>query len=82
MLAWRETHRNVFLVIGLAAAGFAFTLYVFYPGILTFDSLYIYKDMANRTFGDWQSPVLMGLWMLVDPIAPGPGSIFLLTAAL
>jgi len=82
MLVWHETQRNVLLIVGLAAAGFAFTLYVFYPGIMTFDSLYIYKDMAKRAFGDWQSPVLMGLWMLVDPIAPGPGSIFLLTAAL
>src|SRR3974390_3609227 len=82
MLAWRETQRNVSLIVGLATAGFAFTLYVFYPGILTCDSLYIYKDIAKRAFGDWQSPVLMGLWMLVDPIAPGPGSIFLLTATL
>src|SRR5262249_56756917 len=57
-------------------------LYVFYPGIMTFDSLYIYKDMAKRAFGDWQSPAMLALWMVIDPIAPGPGSIFLLTAAL
>jgi hypothetical protein len=82
MPAARESRRAAFLIVGLAAAGFAFTVYVFYPGILTFDSLYIYKDMAKRAFGDWQSPVLMALWMLVDPIAPGPGSIFLVTAAL
>src|SRR3974377_1271656 len=82
MLVWHETQRNVLLIVGLAAAGFAFTLYVFYPGIMTFDSLYIYKDMAKRAFGDWQSPVLMGLWMLVDPIARAPGRVFLLTATL
>jgi len=82
MLASREMGRTALLLVGLAAAGFASTLYVFYPGIMTFDSLYIYKDMAKRAFGDWQSPAMLALWMVIDPIAPGPGSIFLLTAAL
>ncbi len=82
MLASRETYRTALLVVGLAAGGFALTLYLFYPGIMTFDSLYIYKDIAKRAFGDWQSPVMLALWMVIDPIAPGPGSIFLLTAAL
>ena len=57
----------------MTAAGFALTLYVFYPGIMTFDALYIYKDMAKGTFGDWQSPVMIALWSLIDPIAPGTG---------
>lgn len=82
MLALRDANRTTVLLLGLAGVGFAFTTFVFYPGILTFDSLYIYKDMANRAFGDWQSPVLMALWMVIDPISPGPGSIFLLTTAL
>ncbi len=82
MSAARESNRTALLVAGMTAAGFAFTLYVFYPGILTFDSLYVYKDMARLAFGDWQSPAFMALWLLIDPIAPGPGSIFLLTAAL
>jgi hypothetical protein len=82
MLALRETDRTALLVVGLATGGFALTLYIFYPGIMTFDSLYVYKDTVNRAFGDWQSPVMLALWMVIDPIAPGPGSIFLLTAAL
>jgi hypothetical protein len=82
MRALRDMNRMAVLLIGVSATGFAFTLFVFYPGIPTFDSLYVYQDMAKRAFGDWQSPVLMALWMLIDPIAPGPGSIFLLTATL
>ena len=66
----------------MTAAGFALTLYVFYPGVMTFDALYIYKDMAKGTFGDWQSPAMLALWSLIDPIAPGTGSILLLTVAL
>jgi hypothetical protein len=38
-------------------------------------------DIAAGRFGDWQSPVMGWLWSLVDPIAPGPGSVFLVTAA-
>ncbi len=70
------------LIAALALAGFAVTLWVFYPGITTFDSFYIHQDMAKRAYGDWQSPVMLALWIVIDPIAPGTGSIFLLTAAL
>ena len=59
MLALRETDRTALLVVGLAAGGFALTLYIFYPGIMTFDSLYIYKDMAKRAFGAIHRPALL-----------------------
>jgi hypothetical protein len=77
-----EAKRTALLIAAMTAAGFALTLYVFYPGIQTFDSLYIYKDMAKGFYGDWQSPVMIVLWSLVDPIAPGTGSLLLLTVTL
>ena len=55
---------------------------VFSPGILTFDAYYVYQDMQKHIYGDWQSPAMLALWRLIDPIAPGTGSILLLTAAL
>lgn len=70
------------LLIAICAAGFALTLWVFWPGIMTFDARYIYMDMTKGFYGDWQSPVMIVLWRLIDPIAPGPGSLLLLTAAL
>jgi hypothetical protein len=82
MRAWPETRRVPLLIAAMTTAGFALTLYVFYPGIMTFDALYIYKDMAKGFYGDWQSPVMIVLWSLVDPIAPGSGSILLLTVTL
>jgi hypothetical protein len=82
MRVWHETKLAPLLIAAMTAAGFALTLYVFYPGIMTFDALYIYKDMAKGFFGDWQSPVMIVLWSLVDPIAPGIGSILLLTVTL
>ncbi len=77
-----EPKQTAPLIAAMAVAGLALTLYVFYPGVMTFDARYIYQDMANGTFGDWQSPAMIVLWSLIDPIAPGPGSLLLLTATL
>ncbi len=82
MRVWLNTSQTTLIIAGITAAGFAFTLYVFYPGVITFDALYIYKDMAKGTFGDWQSPAMLALWSLIDPIAPGTGSILLLMVML
>ena len=66
----------------LLAIGFGLTLLIFYPGIMTYDAKFVYEDIAKGTFGDWQSPVMVWLWGLIDPIAPGAASIFLLTATI
>jgi hypothetical protein len=58
--------------------GFVLTLLIFYPGIMTFDSKYLHEYAMKGTMGDWQSPVMVRLWALIDPIAPGSGSMFLL----
>lgn len=65
-----------------ALAGFGLTLAVFYPGVMTFDSKYVHADVLTGFRGDWQSPVMTELWRLVDPIAPGPASMLILTASL
>lgn len=74
--------RTALLIVAMCAAGFALTLWVFWPGIQTFDAFYIYKDLGTRSYGDWQSPVMIVLWALIDPVAPGTGSILLLTVTL
>jgi hypothetical protein len=68
-------------VVMLLVIGFVLTLLIFYPGIMTFDSKYLYEYAVKGTMGDWQSPVMVRLWALIDPVAPGPGSMFLLIAA-
>ena len=66
----------------LIAAGFGLTLFVFYPGVMTYDAKFVYEDIAKGVLGDWQSPAMTVLWSLIDPIAPGPGSmlLFIVTA--
>jgi hypothetical protein len=74
--------RAALLVAVMCVAGFVLSLWVFWPGVQTFDAFYIYKDMGTRSYGDWQSPAMIVLWALIDPIAPGTGSILLLTVTL
>jgi hypothetical protein len=74
--------RSTLLIAALLAVGVGFTLYVFYPGVMTYDARYIYEDIAKATLGDWQSPVMTMLWSTIDPVAPGSGSMFLLMATL
>ena len=77
---WRAPRRLYVAVAVLIAAGYGLTLAVFYPGIMTYDAKFIYEDIAKGMLGDWQSPVMTVLWGAIDPIAPGPGSMFLLIA--
>ena len=47
---------------------------------MTYDAKFVYEDIAKGVLGDWQSPVMTVLWRVIDPIAPGPASMFLLIA--
>ena len=77
----RRAPRHLYVAVAvLIAAGYGLTLAVFYPGIVTYDAKFVYEDIAKGVLGDWQSPVMTVLWRAIDPIAPGPGSMFLLIA--
>lgn len=78
----RLTWRRALSVVALTLAGFALTLRVFYPGVMTYDAWYVHADIATGEAGDWQSPVMTALWGLIEPLAPGSASMFLLIAAL
>jgi hypothetical protein len=74
--------RGALLPGALSAAGFALTVIALYPGYMTNDATFVHGYIADWHLGDWQSPLMTILWRLIDPISPGPGSMFLLTAAL
>jgi len=67
-------------VAALIAAGYGLTLVIFYPGIMTYDAKFVYEDIGRGVLGDWQSPVMTVLWGMIDPVAPGAASMFLLIA--
>lgn len=66
----------------LVVAGFWLTLELFHPGIMNYDARYVYLDGRKGFYGDWQSPVMTWLWTIIDPLAPGSASMFLLIATL
>ena len=68
-------------VIALLLAGYGLTLLVFYPGVMTYDGKYVYEDIAKAVWGDWQSPAMIALWRVINPVAPGAASMFLLIIA-
>jgi hypothetical protein len=75
------TWRPVVVAAALSAVGFALTVWIYYPGVMNFDARYILSYVREGHYGDWQSPVMTVLWALVDPLDPGPGSMFLLIAS-
>jgi hypothetical protein len=76
------TCKSAPLVLVATAACFALTVFVFYPGVMTYDARYVYQDIAKGFLGDWQSPVMTVIWAWIDPLAPGAASMFLLIALL
>jgi hypothetical protein len=74
--------RSVLPIVAMFAAGYGLMLYVFYPGVMTYDARFVHEYIAQGILEDWQSPLMVLLWALIDPIAPGPGSMFLLMATL
>ncbi len=70
------------LITALAAAGFVLTLLVYYPGIMNYDARFILSYVNDGVREDWQSPVMIALWALINPLVPGSASMFLLIAGL
>src|SRR6186997_165704 len=73
---------SILLISALTAAAFGLTVGVFYPGVMSEDARYMYRDIAQGFLGDWQSPVMTVLWSIIDPVAPGAGSMFLLAVTV
>jgi hypothetical protein len=69
-------------ILGILVVGVVLTLLVFYPGYMTVDARWVYQWIDPAKRGDWQSPVMSVVWGWIDPIAPGPRSMFLLMATL
>ena len=54
----RVASRSYLAIAALIAAGYALTLLIFYPGIMTFDAKFVYEYIAKGMLGDWQSPLM------------------------
>src|SRR5262249_23656923 len=75
-------HGAIVLVCAMACAGLALSILVFHPGYLTRGATFVRNYVETWHLGDWQSPLMTIVWWLIDPISPGTGSMFLVTATL
>jgi hypothetical protein len=70
---------------GLAAlgvAGLVLTLVAYFPGELTFDSVWQYDQAIRHSYGDHHPPLMAWLWSVLDRVVHGPFGMLLLQVAL
>lgn len=75
------------LTAALAFAGLflviiASAVWVFWPGIPTYDSVLQYRQLVSGQIDDWHPPVMARVWQLLNPISPGTGPLFALQMLL
>jgi hypothetical protein len=67
---------------GAALFGFAFTLWAFYPGYMSYDSAYQWLQSRHGTLNTLHPPAMAMLWQLTDRILPGPGGMLVMQSLL
>lgn len=69
---------SFFLAAAWCLAGLAASLYLFHPGIATYDALSVYEQAGQGGYGDWQPPLFGVLWHGLETVfGPGPQAIVL-----
>lgn len=67
-------------VIGLAVTQFGFSLWMFYPGLVTYDSILQFGEASNGKFTTIHPPLMAAIWRLL--LRAGPGSLPMLVMDL
>ena len=60
----------------------AFIVLMFYPGIMSNDSIASLRQARSFEFNDWHPPVMAMIWSVFDRIVEGPAGMLLAQAAL
>lgn len=55
---------------------------LFWPGIAMYDTVSQYGQVLSNEVDDWHPPIMVRLWQLLHPIAPGAAPMFVLQVAL
>jgi hypothetical protein len=59
-----------------------FTLAVYYPGFMSFDSVYQLRLAREGVTDNGNPPMMSYVWRVVDRIIPGPGGMLILNAGI
>jgi hypothetical protein len=79
-----DTIRNrTWLVVALLvlAAGLAISL-IYWPGLVTYDSVRQYDQALSGQFDDWHPPMMEWIWRCLIPLWPSPAPMLLLQLGL
>lgn len=60
-----------------ALAGAFVTVWLFYPGFVSFDTAHQWYQVRHGEYSDHHPPLMALLWSLTEPVLPGPGAPFL-----
>jgi len=60
----------------------AWYAYLFYPGVMDWDSDSIHKMAQSGNYTDWFSPLFVLLWEITGSLWPNPGAIWILQTSL
>jgi hypothetical protein len=65
-----------------ALSGLALTLWVFYPGYMSWDSAYQWWQVRHGIVDPIFPPLMVGIWRVTDALWPGPGGYFVFQATV
>ena len=65
-----------------ACLGIGLTLWLFYPGFMSWDSAYQWWQARHASYDSVHPPLMSMIWRLCDKIWSGPGGMFVLQIAL
>ena len=66
----------------LAMVGLIITLRMFYPGLVSSDSVDQYEQGMSFIFSDWHPPIMSFIWAITNDWVPGPFGMLLLECSL
>ncbi len=70
------------VVMAVALLGFAFYLWLFYPGVMSFDSANQYWQVRTGQWNSMHPVIMVAHWWLFDQWQEGPGGLFVYFMAL
>ncbi|MET0752234.1 MAG: hypothetical protein ABWZ66_02625 [Pyrinomonadaceae bacterium] len=66
----------------LCVLGFGLTIWAFYPGLMSPDSVTSFTEARQNSFTDISSPLMSYLWRFLDKIVAGPAPMLILQNAV
>lgn len=74
-----EVMKRTGLILGaIALMIVAFYAMTFYPGYMSFDSAYHYRQLETGEWTTFQPVIILLFWKITDALISGPGGLFLL----